>query len=126
MMKKNTMMKENPQTVTNKKNHKERLRRCIGCRISNRKESMIRFVKDESGKAVLDRSMNMEGRGTYVCRNAECLNNAIKRNATAPTEDNSSNVLSFILSIKIPIELILFYNPFFSGFILTDVDRFTV
>ena len=39
--------------------------------------------------------------------------NAIKRNATAPTEDNSSNVLSFILSIKIPIELILFYNPFF-------------
>ncbi len=80
-MKKNTMMKENPQTVTNKKNHKERLRRCIGCRISNRKESMIRFVKDESGKAVFDRSMNMEGRGTYVCRNAECLNNAIKRNA---------------------------------------------
>jgi len=78
---KNTMMKENPQTVTNKKDHKERLRRCIGCRTSNTKESMIRFVKDENGKAIFDQSMNMDGRGTYVCRNAECLNNAIKRNA---------------------------------------------
>ena len=75
------MTKEKSQTVTSKKNHKERLRRCIGCRTSSRRESMIRFVKDENGKAVLDKSMNMAGRGTYVCKNPECLNNAIKRNA---------------------------------------------
>jgi predicted RNA-binding protein YlxR (DUF448 family) len=78
-------MKEKTPTLTNKKNHKERLRRCIGCRNSSRKESMIRFVKDENGQVVPDYSMSMEGRGAYVCRNEECIKNAFNRNAFCRT-----------------------------------------
>ena len=54
------------------------LRRCVACRNSREKESLIRFVFD--GKSfVQDLKGNMDGRGYYVCKdNEECMNKSEK------------------------------------------------
>ena len=47
-------------------------RQCVSCRKLQRKENMIRFVRLD-GKAVMDASQKIQGRGAYVCRDGECL-----------------------------------------------------
>ncbi len=56
------------------------MRRCIACRESKPQDELIRFVLKDDGPAV-DKDGRAEGRGFYLCRSAECAQNAIKRKA---------------------------------------------
>ncbi|MDR3344012.1 MAG: YlxR family protein [Oscillospiraceae bacterium] len=67
--------------------HKPRkipVRRCIGCNEHKEKRSLLRVVRppeDSGGEISLDPTGKRNGRGAYVCPNAECLKKARKRNA---------------------------------------------
>ena len=54
------------------------LRMCVCCRQMKEKKDLIRVVKTNDG-FVIDSSMKMDGRGAYVCKNSECLNNCEKK-----------------------------------------------
>ena len=45
-------------------------RRCIGCRQSFDKKSLIRIVKDPEGKISIDFTGKKNGRGAYICKNS--------------------------------------------------------
>ena len=54
------------------------LRQCVGCGEMKRKKEMIRVLKTEDEGFVLDATGKKNGRGAYVCNNAECLRKAKK------------------------------------------------
>ncbi len=54
------------------------LRKCTGCQEMKPKKELIRIVKSDDGVFRLDRSGKMQGRGAYICPNAECLEKAHK------------------------------------------------
>ena len=56
-------------------------RTCIGCRKKADKKELIRIVKTTSNEVSIDDSGSSDGRGAYVCRNIDCVNNAVKRGA---------------------------------------------
>ena len=56
------------------------MRRCIACRESKPQDELIRFVLNGQDP-VPDITGRAEGRGFYLCRNAECSKIAIKRKA---------------------------------------------
>ena len=53
------------------------LRQCVGCGEMKSKKDMIRVLKTEDA-IILDTTGKKNGRGAYVCKNAECLKNAKK------------------------------------------------
>lgn len=53
-------------------------RTCIGCGEQKLKKELIRIVKNKEGKISIDKTGKYEGRGAYICDDAECLNKAIK------------------------------------------------
>ena len=56
------------------------MRRCIACRESKPQDELIRFTFD--GKAVAaDENGKRDGRGFYLCRDAKCAEEAVKRKA---------------------------------------------
>jgi hypothetical protein len=56
------------------------MRRCIGCRQSKLQSELIRFTA--CGTVITaDQVTKNDGRGFYLCRNAECLELAFKRKA---------------------------------------------
>lgn len=58
------------------------LRMCITCRQMKPKGELVKVVKTENG-AELDKNQKKFGRGAYICKNAECIENAKKRRALA-------------------------------------------
>lgn len=54
------------------------LRQCVGCGEMKSKKEMIRVLKTEDEGFVLDATGKKNGRGAYVCNNAECLRKAKK------------------------------------------------
>ena len=56
------------------------MRRCIACRESKPQDELIRVVLNGQDP-VVDISGRAEGRGFYLCRNAECLSTELKRKA---------------------------------------------
>ena len=54
------------------------LRQCVGCGEMKNKKEMLRVLKTEDEGIVLDTTGKKNGRGAYVCRNAECLQKAKK------------------------------------------------
>ena len=54
-------------------------RKCIACRNSFPKSSLIRFAVAENGISV-DLMQQKPGRGIYICRNTECINEAFNKN----------------------------------------------
>ena len=54
------------------------LRQCVGCGEMKSKKEMIRILKTEEEGFVLDSTGKKNGRGAYICRNAECLKAARK------------------------------------------------
>ena len=54
-------------------------RMCIACRSMKPKSELIRIVKN-GGEVALDMSQKSSGRGAYICKSAECLKAAKKRN----------------------------------------------
>ena len=53
-------------------------RMCVGCNSKKNKNELIRIVKNEEGKLVIDSSYKMSGRGIYICKSDECLNKVVK------------------------------------------------
>ena len=54
------------------------LRMCTVCRASKEKKDLIRIVKNKEGEIFIDPTGKANGRGAYICPNAECFNKARK------------------------------------------------
>ena len=57
------------------------MRQCVGCREMRPKKELVRVVKSPEGEISLDLTGKKNGRGAYVCPNAECLKKARKKRA---------------------------------------------
>ena len=55
------------------------MRMCVGCREMKEKKELIRVVRSPEGEVSLDPVGKKNGRGAYVCANADCLKRAIKQ-----------------------------------------------
>ncbi|MBQ5608008.1 MAG: YlxR family protein [Oscillospiraceae bacterium] len=53
-------------------------RQCMGCRERKAKRELIRVVRGTDGVVSLDFGGKLNGRGAYICPNAECLKKAQK------------------------------------------------
>ena len=56
-------------------------RLCMGCRERKPKRELIRIVRCTDGEVRLDFGGKMNGRGAYICPNAECLKKVRKSKA---------------------------------------------
>jgi len=54
------------------------MRMCLGCGEMKPKKELIRVVKSPEGDISLDFTGKKNGRGAYICRNAECYTKARK------------------------------------------------
>ncbi|MBP5410578.1 MAG: YlxR family protein [Lachnospiraceae bacterium] len=70
------------------------LRRCSGCGEMKAKKELIRVIRTPEETIELDLTGKKNGRGTYVCRNAECLRLAER-----------SKAIERSLNIAIPAEI---------------------
>lgn len=52
---------------------KEVNRMCFICKKSHNKKDMLRLVKNASGEIFIDKSGKAEGRGAYICKEQNCL-----------------------------------------------------
>ena len=55
------------------------LRTCMGCNEKKPKKELIRIVKNKENNILVDNIGKMEGRGTYICNNIDCLEK-VKKN----------------------------------------------
>ena len=69
-------------------------RQCMGCRERKAKRELIRVVRCTDGSVQLDFGGKLNGRGAYLCPNADCLKKAMR-----------SNALSRSLEVAIPEEV---------------------
>lgn len=51
---------------------------CAGCGQMKSKKELIRIVKTPEDDIILDPTGKKNGRGAYVCKSIECLQNAFK------------------------------------------------
>ena len=56
-------------------------RQCMGCRERKAKRELIRVVRCPDGEVRLDFGGKMNGRGAYICPDAECLKKVRKSKA---------------------------------------------
>ncbi|MCX4296128.1 MAG: YlxR family protein [Lachnospiraceae bacterium] len=54
------------------------LRQCIGCGEMKNKKEMLRVLRTEEQGVILDTTGRKNGRGAYICPNAECMKRARK------------------------------------------------
>jgi predicted RNA-binding protein YlxR (DUF448 family) len=66
----------------------------VACRTSRPKQELLRIVRSPLGVVTADPSGRANGRGAYVCRDTDCITNAINR-----------GTLSRALEIPVPPEL---------------------
>ncbi len=55
-------------------------RKCIGCNQMKNKKELIRILKTQDDEIVIDTTGKKNGRGAYICPDAECLKKARKSN----------------------------------------------
>lgn len=51
---------------------------CIGCKEMKPKKELIRVVRNNEGEINIDLVGKKPGRGAYICRKVDCLDQAIK------------------------------------------------
>lgn len=56
------------------------VRTCIGCRLKDEKQKLIRIVNNKEKGVVVDFNQNISGRGAYVCGELKCFENIQKKN----------------------------------------------
>ncbi len=61
------------------KNKRVPQRICLGCGKPFPKAELIRVVRDPEGEIFIDTRGKANGRGAYICRRQECLENAWKK-----------------------------------------------
>ena len=54
-------------------------RMCIVCKTMRPKAELIRIVRTPEGIMQFDRSGKLNGRGAYICDNAECVEKCLKK-----------------------------------------------
>ncbi|MBO4695110.1 MAG: YlxR family protein [Clostridia bacterium] len=54
-------------------------RQCCACRCHKEKKELIRLVA-KNGEVVIDVDSNIQGRGVYICKDANCIKIAKKKN----------------------------------------------
>ena len=74
-------------------NKKIPLRLCVGCKEMKPKKEMMRVIKSAEGEIFLDTTGKKNGRGAYICKQVECLEEAF-----------SNHGLERSLKISIPKE----------------------
>ncbi len=57
----------------------DRKRRCLGCGLSALPGDLIRLVRGEGGRLVLDVRRRAGGRGAHVCYSTSCIEQALKK-----------------------------------------------
>ncbi len=70
------------------------LRQCLGCREMKPKRELVRVVRSPEGHVSVDGTGRSPGRGAYICRDAGCLQKAIR-----------SRALSRALETEIPADV---------------------
>lgn len=58
-------------------------RTCVVCRESKDKRDLIRIVRTPAGAVVVDPTGKANGRGAYLCRQADCLEKGIHKGRLA-------------------------------------------
>ena len=66
------------------KNSKE-TRTCVGCREKKNKKELVRIVNSKEQGIIVDINQREQGRGTYICKNEECLKKTIKNKGLSRT-----------------------------------------
>ena len=61
------------------KPRKTPVRTCISCRTPKDKSELIRIVRSPEGDFFFDRTGKANGRGAYICDNAECIAKCLKK-----------------------------------------------
>ena len=59
--------------------NKKFTRTCIGCRAKKEKKELIRIVKNKQDEVLIDLKQNESGRGSYICKNQSCFEEAIRK-----------------------------------------------
>ena len=54
------------------------MRKCVACGEMKNKKELIRVLKTPEGEIILDAGGRKNGRGAYLCKDAECLRKAEK------------------------------------------------
>ena len=70
-------MSQRQQAATKKKPQ----RTCLGCREVRNKNELVRIVRTPEGEVIVDAKGRANGRGAYICSNAECLRKAVRTKA---------------------------------------------
>lgn len=52
---------------------------CICCKAMKPKKEMLRVVKVNEKEFVLDETGKLNGRGAYICKDGNCMENSIKK-----------------------------------------------
>jgi predicted RNA-binding protein YlxR (DUF448 family) len=65
------------------------LRTCVGCRNSFDKNELIRVIRNSDGELKVDKTGKANGRGAYICNNAECFRLAKRNKGLARSLDVS-------------------------------------
>lgn len=56
-------------------------RMCTGCGEMKAKSELVRIVRSPEGEISLDLTGRKNGRGSYICKSADCFDKAIKKKA---------------------------------------------
>lgn len=56
-------------------------RMCAVCRTRRDKAELLRIVKNTDGRICVDEIGKLQGRGAYICRDGDCVKNAVRRHA---------------------------------------------
>jgi hypothetical protein len=64
------------------KKHKSQ-RTCIACRETREKWDLVRLVRTPEGQVILDPTGKANGRGAYLCRNADCIDRGLQKERVA-------------------------------------------
>ena len=61
-----------------RKKHKPQ-RTCIACRETKDKWDLVRVVRTPEGQVIVDPTGKANGRGAYLCRNADCIDKGLRK-----------------------------------------------
>lgn len=67
-------------SAVNASDKPKQARSCIACGKVTEKRNLLRIVRTSDGKAVYDATGHANGRGAYICKSAECIEKACKKN----------------------------------------------
>ena len=55
------------------------MRQCVGCMEMKPKAELVRIVRSPEGEISLDTTGKKNGRGAYICKNADCFKQGLRK-----------------------------------------------